>query len=665
MLRDKHTSQTLLHTLIVISFVGLIIGCASIGSPDGGPFDETPPVFLGSTPVQHAINVDQQRVTLEFDEYIKIEKASEKVVISPPQIQQPIIKTSGKKIIVSIEDSLRPNTTYTIDFNDAVVDNNEANPLGNFAFTFSTGDHIDTLCVSGLVLDASNLEPVPNILVGLHSNLEDSAFTTLPFDRVSRTDADGHFTIRGIAEGKYRAFALQDMNQNYIFDQKTEMLSWLDSLVIPSTEVRMEPDTTWIDSLTIDTIRILPVTHFLPEDLVLLAFTETPTFRYLQKSERPTLNKFTLLFSTPGDSLPLIEPLNFPADSSYIVQPNPTNDTITYWMLDTTYFYQDTLSMAITYMATDTLGMLSPQTDTLQLVPKKTRSKYLEEEAKKRKEEEKEREKRLKKGDSTEVKKPEPVLPVKYGGGSAMDINAVFTISFDEPLKSWNDTALHLYRKVDSLFVDEPFVFRQVKDKLLQYELLGEWRPEQEYKFVTDSAAFKGIYGLPSKKNETSFKFNALDKYSSFTLRVIGAQNFNAPGSILQAQIVDKSERVVRQTPVVNGTANFYFLRPSTYYVRLLYDLNGNGVWDTGLYEEHLRAEPIYYYGKAIEMRENWDYSEDWNPFDTPVDKQKPSEMKKSKKEKKEKKSKNEQREEQKRKRAAGQSSGGNNNFGF
>lgn len=660
-----HLSPKLLRPLLVAATIGLIIGCASIGAPDGGPYDETPPVFLGSTPVQRAVNVDQPRVTLEFDEYVKIEKASEKVVISPPQIMQPIIKTSGKKIIVSIEDSLRPNTTYTIDFNDAVVDNNESNPLGNFAFTFSTGDHIDTLSVSGLVLDASNLEPVPNILVGLHSNLEDSAFTTLPFDRVSRTDANGHFTIRGIADGQYRAFALQDMNQNYIFDQKTEMLSWLDSLVIPSTEVRMEPDTTWIDSLTIDTIRILPVTHYLPEDLVLLAFTETPTFRYLQKSERPTLNKFTLLFSTPGDSLPKIEPLNFPKDSAYIVEPNPTNDTLTYWMRDTAYYYQDTLAMAITYMATDTLGMLSPHTDTLRLVPKKTRAKILEEEAKKLKEEAKEREKRLKKGDSTEVKKPVPVLAVKYGGGSSMDINAVVTVSFDEPLASWNDTALHLFRKVDSLFVKEPFVFRQAKGKLLQYELLGEWRPDEEYQFVADSAAFEGIYGLASRKSETNIKFNSLDKYSSFALHIEGAHRFDAPGSKLQAQLIDKSDKVVRQVPVENGTANFYFLKPATYYVRLLYDLNGNGVWDTGLYEEHRRAESVYYFGKAIEMRENWDYSEDWNPLSIPMEKQKPAELKKAKSDKKEKKSKNEQREEQKRKRAAGQSAGGNNNFGF
>ena len=635
---------------LLATLTALVIGCASIGSPDGGPFDETPPVFLGSSPARGATGVKDAKVTLDFDEYIKLEKASEKVVVSPPQVQQPIIKTNGKKIVVSIEDSLKENTTYTIDFNDAIVDNNEGNPLGNFAFAFSTGDHIDTLAVSGTVLDASNLEPVQGILVGLHDNLADSAFTTLPFVRVSRTDAEGHFTIRGIAPGSYHAFALKDMNQNFLFDQKSEMIAWLDSLVIPSTDVRMEPDTTWIDSLTIDTIRIRPVTHFLPEDLVLLAFTETPTFRYLVKNERPSLNKFTLLFSTPSDTLPLIEPLNFPADSAYIVEANPGRDTLTYWMRDTLYYYQDTLAFRLTYMATDTLGQLTSRTDTLRLVPKKTRARQLQDEAKKRKEEQKELEKRLKRGDSTAVKKPDPVLPVKWGGSSSMDLNAIVTLSFSEPLDSYRDTSLHLMRKVDTLWVDEPFVFRRQRTKLMTYELLAEWRPEEEYKFVTDSAAFTGIYGLSSKKSENKIQFNTLDKYSSFVLNVTGAQRFTADSARLVVQLVDKSDNVVRQQVVTDGHADFYFVKPATYYVRAFHDLNANGVWDTGLYDERRQAEPVYYYSKPIEMRENWDYSEDWDPLVIPIDKQKPADLRKTKSEKKEKKSKNQQREEQKRK---------------
>ena len=151
------------------------------------------------SPALGGINEKARKVTIAFDELIKVENAQEKVTISPPQIEMPEIKTSGKRISVELMDSLKPNTTYTVDFSDAIVDSNEGNPLGNFTYFFSTGERLDTMEVAGHVLEAGNLEPVKGILVGLHSNLADSAFTHLPFDRVARTDGSGHFSIKGVA----------------------------------------------------------------------------------------------------------------------------------------------------------------------------------------------------------------------------------------------------------------------------------------------------------------------------------------------------------------------------------------------------------------------------------------------------------------------------------
>lgn len=631
------------HTVASTLIVALITACASIGSPDGGPYDETPPVFLGSTPEPYALGVKEKRVTLEFDEFIKIEKAAEKVVISPPQVTPPIIKTNGKKIVVELDDSLKANTTYSIDFNDAIVDNNEGNPLGNFAFSFSTGDQIDTLAVSGTVLNASNLEPIKGILVGLHSNLADSAFTTKAFDRVSRTDADGRFTIRGIAPGSYRAYALQDANQNYIFDQKNEMIAFLDSIVVPYTETRMHQDTTWVDSLTIDTIRTVPRVHYLPDDLVLLAFTEAPTQRYLTKTERPALNKVNIIFSLGADSLPILSPLNFPEDA-YIVQTSTDYDSITYWMKDTLVYYQDTLSFALTYEYTDTAGLLVPRTDTLDLVPKMTRTKILQEEAKKRKEEEKNREKRMKHGDSIPEPKPQPkYLSIKIKGGTSMSLNSNVLIDFEEPIVHYSDTAIHLYKKVDTLWVEEPHLFRQRKNELMGYELLGEWRPELEYKLTIDSAAFHGLYGLHTKRQETKLKFKSLDQYSTLYLTVQNAQ----PGYTVQ--LLGSGEKVMRQQPVIKGQADFYFLTPAAYHIRVFNDRNGNGIWDTGLYENKEAAEEVYYFPGKIETRANWDYTQTWNPMALPIDRQKPEEIKKQKSTTKERKSKNAEREEKKR----------------
>lgn len=635
---------TIKHLLAIASVSALVVACASIGSPDGGPYDENPPVFLGSTPAPFAMGVKDKRVTLKFDEYVKIEKAAEKVVVSPPQITPPIIKTNGKNIVVELDDSLKANTTYSIDFSDAIVDNNEGNPLGNFAFLFSTGDRIDTLAVSGTVLNASNLEPIKGILVGLYSDLADSAFTTKPFDRVSRTDADGHFTIRGIAPGSYRAYALQDANQNYIFDQKSEMIAYLDSLVVPYTEIRMHQDTTWIDSLTIDTIRTVPRVHYLPDNLVLMAFTETATQRYLIKTERPELKKFSVYFSTGSDSLPLLTPLNFADEDAYIVESSVDHDSITYWMRDTLAYYQDTLSLALTYEYTDTLGMLVPRTDTISLVAKKTRSKILQEEEKKRKEAQKEREKRMKRGDTIPETTPKTqFLNMKVSGGSSMDLTANVTIDFTEPIVQINDTAIRLFKKVDTLWVPEPHLFRQKKNALMSYELLGEWKPAMEYKVVLDSMAFTGLYGLHTKRQETTLKFKALDQYSTLFLTIV------QPKPSYTVQLLD-GDKVARQKRIEKGQADFYFLKPGTYHMRIFNDRNGNGVWDTGLYDSKEQAEEVYYFPGSIQTRENWDYTQEWDPTALPIDQQKPNDIKKQKSDTKERKSKNAEREAKKKK---------------
>ena len=622
------------HILTLILVVPLVVACASIGSPDGGPYDETPPIFLGSTPEPFAIGVKNKRIELEFDEFIKIEKAAEKVVVSPPQITPPEIKTNGKKIIVALDDSLKANTTYSIDFSDAIVDYNEGNPLGNFAFSFSTGDHIDTLAVSGTVLNASNLEPIKGILVGLHSNLSDSAFTTKPFERVSRTDADGHFTIRGIAPGSYRIYALQDANQNYMFDQKNEMIALLDSLIVPYTEIRIHQDTTWVDPLTIDTIRAVPCVHYLPEDLVLLAFTEAPTQRYLTKVERSELNRFSIFFSLGADSLPLLKPLNFPKEDAYIVQASLDYDSITYWIRDSLVYFQDTLSFALTYEYTDTLN----------LVPKKTRTKILQEEKKKLEEAKKEREKRMKHGDTIPEPKPQVKhLGIKIKGGTSMNLNSNVWIDFDEPIAKYNDTAIHLYKKVDTLWVDEPYLFRQRKNELIGYELLAEWRPEVEYKLSIDSAAFVGLYGLHTKQQEAKLKFKGLDQYSTLYLTIQDSK----PSYVVQ--LLSSGEKIARQQQVERGQADFYFLSPGTYHIRIFNDRNGNGIWDTGLYENKENAEEVYYFPGKIETRANWDYTQEWNPTELPIDRQKPDEIKKQKSATKERKSKNAEREEKKK----------------
>lgn len=629
-IENQKIKQIIRRALPVVTLVVVLYSCASIGRPDGGPIDETPPRFIGGTPEAGALNNKRTKVSLLFDEFIKLEKATEKVVVSPPQIQQPEIKASGKKIQVNLLDSLKPNTTYTIDFSDAIVDNNEGNPLGNFAFTFSTGAQIDTMEVSGTVLDASNLEPIKGILVGLHANLNDSAFNKLPFDRVARTDSRGRFSIRGVAPGKYRIYGLMDSDQNFAFNQKSEVIAFNDSLIIPRMEERNRMDTAWVDSLTYDTIVERKYTHYLPDDVILRAFKELNNSKYLVKSERLIPHKFTFYFAGKSDTLPVLKGLNFDEKDAFIIEKTYRNDTIHYWVKDSLLYKQDTLAMSLTYLYTDTLNQLIPRTDTLNLVSKqKIQAK---EEPKKKKK---------KKGEEDEPI-PTKFLSVNVNAPSSMDVYGYISLNFDEPIASYDTTALHLRQKVDTLWKDVKFEFERDSVNLKKFNLYHDWQPTAEYEFAVDSTAFHGIYGLFTDKIKQGFKVRNEDEYFTLHFNVTGA----GPQSFVE--LLDAQDKVVRRRRVDDGMVDFYFLNPGKYAARLINDTNGNGEWDTGDFAKGIQPEKVFYYPGILEYKALWDVTQPWDLNATPADKQKPDELKKQKpdedKKKKERDSQNRRR---------------------
>lgn len=643
--RNSIVKQRLRGLLGAAAVIGVLYSCASIGRPDGGAYDEAPPRFIGSTPQAGGTNVTRTRITLEFDEFIKLEKPNEKVVISPPQVQQPEIKANGKKISINLLDTLKFATTYTIDFSDGIVDNNEGNPLGDFTFTFSTGDKIDTLAVSGVLLEAANLEPVKGMLVGLHANLEDSAFTTLPLERVSRTDSRGRFTIRGIAPGTYRLFALMDADQNYAFTQKSEALAFCDSLVIPRFEERIRQDTTWKDSLTIDTIIERSYTHYLPDNLLLRSFKETNYSQYLVKSERLTAQKITLYFSEKADTLPTLKGLNFDERDAFVVDKTLGNDTIHYWIKDSLLYKQDTLKLSLEYLYTDTLRQLVPRTDTLKLSVRKVRGNDRNEDKKK------------KKGKDDE---PEPTefLKVTAQVPPQMDVYSNISMVFDEPVLAYSLDSIHLQMKVDSLWQDVPFDFEQDSIEIKKYNLYANWEPEAEYTFSVDSTAFYGLYGLHTDKIKQTFKVRSLTDYGEIYF------NLSGQGPVAFVELLDPQDKVIRTVSVVDGKADFHFLAPGKYSARLINDTNGNGVWDTGNYEEKLQPEMVYYYPMIVELKANWQLEQDWDVNSKPLDRQKVEEMKKQKPDE-DKKKREQNRNAERNRNNRNQNRNQNQNTGF
>lgn len=600
-------------------FTLLLFSCAKMGSPDGGWYDETPPRVIGASPEDKATNVKRRHIYINFDEFIKIDNPTQNVVVSPPQLEAPEIKGQGKRISIELLDSLKPNTTYTIDFSSAITDNNEGNPLGNYTYSFSTGDHIDTLEVSGYVLQADNLEPVKGMLVGLYDDLSDSAFKKKPMLRVSKTDSRGRFVIKGVASGKYRIYALQDADGDYMFGQKSEMLAFSRDLIEPSFKPDIRQDTTWIDSLHIKNIERVPYTHFLPDNICLRAFNEILTDRYLVKSERKEANHFTLYYSYGDSVLPQVRGLNFNAENAFVVEPTAGRDTITYWLRNTALVNQDTLTVLLTHHITDTLGVLRLRTDTVPLLSKQPYAKRLKEEKKLLDEWQKKEEKKKKHGEPYDSVMPREPLKLTVTPGGEMDPDQNVTISSPIPLMDIDSTHIHLFSKpgADTLWYREPCELSRVNGET--YLLRAEWKPDTEYSLEADSATFCTIYGQVSGPLKQGLKVRSTDAYATLLVTLTGME-----GQHVIAQLMDGSDKVVKEVFTASGQAEFYYLREGKYYLRMILDANDNRRWDTGSYADDVQPEAVYYYPEEIECKAKWDVTRSWNPAETPLYRQKP-----------------------------------------
>ena len=556
-----------------------------------------------------------------------MDNPSEKIIVSPPQIEQPEIKVSGRKITVELLDSMIPNTTYTVDFSDAITDNNEGNPLGQYTYIFSTGATTDTMQMSGHILNAEDLEPVKGILAGLHFDASDTAFTRKPFDRVARTDADGYFSIKGVnAQRNYRIYALQDADGDFRYTQPTELIGWLNTPLTASSRPDVRYDTAWVDSTRYDSIRTIHFTHFLPDDIVVRAFKVDYRPRHFLKYTRDVPEWFTLFFTGPSRQRPQLRGLNFDAARSLFPIANRDNDTITYWLTDTTLLHLDTLRLACTYDDwDDSLKVARSKTDTLEITPKTTFAKRLAAKQKELAKWEKQRERRHKRGDFTDETPPREYLEPKISSGSPLTPDRNVTITFPEPLAQLRAAGVHLRLKEDTLWHDAPFALDSVPGNPLAATLRAEWRPAQHYKFVIDSAAVRSIYGLVNKRTERNFEIAKLEDFGTVFVTLHHADTSAV------VQLLNTSGNVEKEVHIREGRAEFYYVRPGNYYLRCYLDSNNDGRWTTGDWITHTEPEPVYYSPKEIEVKANWDLNEDWDVTALPLDKQKPAKLIKQK----------------------------------
>lgn len=612
-----NNSKSLYYIFIIIA-AAVMYSCANIGNPSGGPIDKTPPIFMRSNPTPNAVNVKDRKIEIFFDEIVTLKDPSTKIIVSPAQTEMPRMSALGRKVTVELVDSLLPNTTYTIDFSNSIQDNNEGNAIDNFAFAFSTGSVIDSMRVSGYVLDSRTLEPMQSVVVGLQSNLADSAFHKEKLQRVALTNDRGQFTIRNVSPGSYHIFALKDLDRDYKFGNPTEDIAFLDSIIVPSIGSREAADTVYNDLNEIDTIMRATRPAYFHNDILLSMFNEDRKSQYLANNLRVDSTRISLTFAAASDTLPSLSIVgrNDVPDQWYTLERSQTNDTLTYWIRPPHLVSADTLMVATTYLRTDTASNLSWGTDTLKFTFQRQKAK------KKKKNEE---------TDSLEQIRFMELHPLANG---TQEVYAPLLLQTGTPIERYSREAFHLQRKLQN---DTTFYPAEIKSIALRDSTLNrrdlmlkvDWEPGAAYTLAVDSLAMTDIYGLQTKPLKVDFNVRKMEEYGNIV--------FNIPAVRDSAivELLDGTEKIVLRAPVKSHRAELLNLLPGKYYARLFIDRNGNGKYDTGNYDMHLQPEETVYYPGAINLKKNWDVEQTWDIYATPIDKQKPEAIKKNKPERK------------------------------
>ena len=611
------TPRRLAAALITTVVAGtLLAGCANIGRPEGGARDETPPEFVRANPTPGSRNVTRPRLDAWFNENIQLDDAFNKVIVSPTQTQAPVVRSLGKHLYVELRDTLMPNTTYTVDFADAIKDLNEGNILDGFALDFSTGPDIDTLRISGMVLEARNLEPAQGMTIGIYSNPTDTSLTRVPFERIARTNQYGQFTVRNLKPGSYAVYALNDVNRDHRWD-RSEDVAFLGTLVSPSVEAITVNDTLRATTTDADSVVTRPGVHYMPDDVLLTWFNEGYHPQYLRDHNRPERRKITIGMAAPSDTLPTLRVFGGALDGRDIaemsvLQRNATNDTLTYWLRDPQILAIDSLTLDIRHEFTDSLDQLVWKNDTI---------KFFWREPKKKKEKKKEE------ADSV-APRPDP-MQISVATGSTHEVYQPLMLRAVTPIESIDSAGVRLEMMPDSVWLPtsiKPFA-PNPKNPVLELVADFERKPGMKYRLTVDSAAVSDIYGLSNKAINHEFTVRNIEEYSGLAFNLQGPDSVGAV-----VELLDGSDKVVRTAKASSAhRAEFKYITPGTYYARMFLDVNDNGLWDTGNIADSIQPEEVYYYPKKLDLKANWDIEQAWNIYEVALDAQKPYAIKKNK----------------------------------
>lgn len=581
----------------------LLCQCANRGSgPQGGPKDETPPIVIKSNPANGSVNFSGNTITIDFNENISVDNPTQNVVMSPPTKNKPTVKALGHKLIVSFQDTLQPDATYSLNFGNSIVDYNESNPLRGYRFLFATGPTLDSLRIEGRVVDAETLSPLEKITVGIYAHETDSTFATKTFDYVAVTDKNGQFCIDGVHEGTYSIYALNDLQGLYHYSQPGQFVAFCDSAITPTVQTDIKSDTIWADTTrtSIDSVITHRHTVFGPDNIELRAFKELTLAQKFSRSSRETRERFNLLFTDPVSELPDITLLDTTVTTPwYAIEKTAKRDSLLYWITDSALVACDTLRLSIRYPSIDDEEVPIMRCDTIRLTFRKKKSQGSSSSLKSKSSQK----------NPTE-NKAVTYLTFSHTLQKAVDYFDSIRFTFDEPIVIPDTSAVHLSIQVNDSTWNPIGYQMQVDNPDCPLKLLVTLNdkpdPTAIYKVQIDSMGIHSIYGKGTDRFSKPFQFTKEEDYANLFVKVVPR-----PDNAILELLSDKGE-VLETQPLTEDEVAFYDKIPGNYKVRMYLDANGNGKWDTGSVKDRRQAETMYNCPKTFNLRANWDVEETW-----------------------------------------------------
>ena len=677
----KHTLCFVLAFLLSALFIG---SCANQGAPEGGPYDTQPPRLLQANPTNKATGVRSRRLVLNFDEYIKLSSDQDKIIVSPAQLKPARITTSGHSVIIYLEDSLRPATTYSFYFDDAISDNNEDNALEDFSYLFSTGDRVDSMQVSGRVVDALTYEPIGDLLIGAYhpGQMSDSTLAQHTFPYVSKSNKMGRFTLRGLPDSTYLVFATKDNDRNYRYNEPSEGLAFSAKHYRTSLKDSLRTDTLRIDSIVRrdtlhrDSLITRPYTYYYPQDVALRYSVPTIVRKGIERHSRVDSLLCRIEFLSPTGSFPVIRSLDKPsAPATQLYLASMKGRTLDLWLRDAELIAGDSVRFALSCERSDSLQRVALHTDTLSFLKPRLRTP------------------RTKK--SEVEKSPLQLLASGATGLRAQSLEDSLKITASRPLAQLPKKALRLTVTVDS--TTKPLDFTLVQDSLdrLSYSLHFARGYGQQYQLKLDSAAVRDIYGAAADSLSFTQSTLAEPELGQLSVQLRGIRDHAL------VQLLDKSDAVIAQTKALPASAKsaqptatqakaspapqseasdavlqqllskqrqqvrgatdsltqrpkeasrdsltlhtkaaasdslgllqvrFKDLKPGEYYLRLIVDADGDGAFTPGDYPR--QPEEVYYCPQTFAIKKGFTTEEQWDIRATDPMESKPQELRKVK----------------------------------